>query len=108
MIELAVALVVAHLLADYPLQGDFLAGQKNNALRTSVGTHALTAHALIQGGIVGAACALLGYNWLGPFVLVAVTHWVIDLGKVRGRYGLTVDQLLHVIVLALVLLLVVG
>ena len=86
-------LLVGHALCDFPLQGDFLAGAKNHR-RPMPGTPwwiALTAHALIQAGMVGLVTgnALLG---VAEFCL----HWMIDHSKCDGRFGLTTDQALHV------------
>lgn len=59
-------LVCAHFLADYPLQGDFLA---LNKARTGPGYvpwwHALTAHAFIHGGFVA---LITGYWCIGGLV----------------------------------------
>ena len=88
------ALLVGHALADYPLQGDFLARGKNHKapLPGVPFYHCLVAHALIHGGMV----ALLTRNvWLG--VAETIVHMAIDYGKCDGRYGLDVDQSLHIL-----------
>lgn len=100
MIELLLALIVAHFLADYPLQGDFLASAKTRVGREAMGAHALTAHAAIQGGVCGLAAALLGHPWMLVLLIVAGTHWLIDLGKIRDWYGINTDQAAHGLVLA--------
>nr|WP_226895461.1 DUF3307 domain-containing protein [Luteolibacter marinus] len=86
------AFAIAHAMADFPLQGDYLAREKQ---RKHAGSSlqwfiALTAHSLIHAGGV----------WLvsGSVVLGAVElvlHWLIDLGKGEGKYGYAADQLLH-------------
>lgn len=86
-------LLVGHALADYPLQGDFLAKAKNG-LAPIAGVpwwQALSAHALIHAGFVA---AITGSIWLGLAEFSA--HWWIDNAKCRGRIGFNVDQLLHV------------
>lgn len=88
------AFAIAHALAYFPLQGDFLAKQK--ARVTSSGTSewliALTAHCLIQAGGV----------WLvsGSAVFAAVElllHALIDIGKGERKFGIVTDQALHLL-----------
>jgi len=86
------ALAVAHALADFPLQGDYLARQKTRATAGSIEEWivALTAHSLIHAGAV----------WLvtGSMILGAaelVLHALIDLGKGERKFGLVTDQILH-------------
>lgn len=86
------AFAIAHALADFPLQGDYLAREKqrSNAASSREWFIALTAHSLIHAGGV----------WIvsGSVVLAAVElfmHWLIDLGKGEGKYGYATDQLLH-------------
>lgn len=86
------AFLVMHALADFPLQGDFLAAQKsrNKADNLSVWIVALTAHSVIHAGGV----------WLvsGSLVFAAaelILHALIDLGKGEGKFGLVTDQMLH-------------
>lgn len=95
------AFAIGHMLADYPLQGEFLAVQKNHRLppgevRTDLPKglwfHCLTAHALIHAGCVWviSGSAVLGF---AEFVL----HWVIDFMKSEGLTNFHVDQLLHLL-----------
>lgn len=95
------ALAIGHSLADYPLQGAFLADAKNRHANPfspaenassplGLWIHALTAHSLIHGGAV----------WLitGSVSLALVEvglHWMIDFSKCEGWFGYTTDQLLH-------------
>lgn len=85
-------LIFAHMLADYPLQGDFLATAKNR--NTPLGKlfwpHALGAHATIHGGFVFLLTGSLTFA-LGEIVL----HAFIDWAKCEGRISLNVDQALH-------------
>lgn len=94
-------LLFAHLLADYPLQGDFLANMKGkNAI-------VLFSHAGIWTGCIMLGLTLTGHHpemWMG-FNLFTV-HTVADLLKARKlawykrmdalKGGLLVDQLIHV------------
>lgn len=87
-------LLVGHALADYPLQGDFLAKAKNR-LAPIAGVpwwQALSAHALIHAGFVS---AVTGSLWLGLAEFVA--HSLIDDAKCRGRLTFNQDQGLHVL-----------
>ena len=100
------ALLIGHALADFPLQGGFLAAEKNRKAGTPGGTtfvprdaeipkglwvYALTAHALIQGGMVW---LITGNYWIGlaEFVL----HWLIDFAKRHQWLNFHTDQFLHV------------
>jgi hypothetical protein len=96
--ELLLALLVGHALADYPLQGDFLARGKNAAapLPGVPWPTILLAHAAIHGGFVG---YLTGSVWLG--LAEFVVHAGIDHAKCTGRFGtgeraFNIDQGLHV------------
>lgn len=92
MISLLFLLLVWHALADYPLQGDFLAKAKNR-MAPIPGVpwyQALGAHALIHAGGVA---LLTGSLALGVAELVA--HFLIDDAKCRGRIGFNADQGLH-------------
>lgn len=95
-------LVVGHAVADYPLQSDFMAREKNPWLpqdpaRVPPGQKpvvfwpwVLSAHALIHGGAV---MLITGSALLG--VLETLCHWCIDLAKCAGWTGLNTDQCLH-------------
>lgn len=97
---LLVALIVGHYLADYPLQGDFLAQAKQRILEPDgVGAHALAAHSVIQGGTAAVAGLWITGTWPVFFFTVMVTHWIIDFGKIANFYGFRVDQWLHLTVL---------
>ena len=97
------ALAIGHAIADFPLQGDFLArgkdrhqafiqlvdGQENPKY---LWAYLMTAHCLIQAGFVWiiTGSALLGFV---EFVL----HWIIDAIKCDNRTSFEVDQLLHLL-----------
>lgn len=87
-------LMVAHFIADYPLQGEFLAKGKNRTapIPGVPWQHPLTAHAVIHGGFVG---LITGELWLG--FAEAVAHWIIDDAKCRGKFGYNADQALHAV-----------
>ena len=101
--KLLLALTVAHLIGDFPLQGNFLATNKGRY------DFLLAVHALIATGCV---CLVLGsinrFTWLiGGFLLVG--HFIIDRWKARKRDksdGLTedlwLDQAMHFLQLCIV------
>jgi hypothetical protein len=93
MSEMFFWLMVGHAVADYPLQGDFLARAKNHRLPVPgmPWQIALFMHALMHGGAVA---LITGSVALG--VAETVVHMGIDWLKCEGRTGLTTDQLLHV------------
>lgn len=102
------ALIVAHAICDYPLQGDFLARAKNRfaPVQGFAWYQALGAHAVIHGGAVA---FVTGVWWLGALEFIA--HFVIDDQKCAGRIGLNTDQALHIACKAiwvLVAILIVG
>jgi hypothetical protein len=92
-IEMLAGLIVAHVVCDYPLQGDFLAKAKNRAapLPGVPWWQALGAHAAIHGGGVW---LVTGSIWLG--LAETVAHAVIDDRKCSGRLTFNQDQALHV------------
>lgn len=95
-------LLFAHLVADYPLQGAFLADMKGKNFLL------LCTHAGIWTGTILIAAHLIGYSvdLLDVFILFSV-HAVADFMKARpiGFYkklnplgwGLAIDQLIHVV-----------
>jgi hypothetical protein len=87
-------LLVGHAVADYPLQGDFLAKAKNKWLPIAGVPWwiAMAAHCAIHAGVV----ALVTHNIiLGCLEFTA--HFGIDVLKCGGRTNFTTDQALHVI-----------
>lgn len=89
MIEIAALLIAAHFVADYPLQGDFLAKAKfDGPLRV---WH-LLGHSAIHGGAV-----LLVTGSVILALLETVVHMAIDEAKVRGWTTFAQDQALHMV-----------
>ena len=88
------AFVVIHALADFPLQGDYIARQKSRTLSDSRSDWivALVAHCVIHAGgvwLVSGSLALAGVEFL--------LHGVIDLGKGEEKFGIATDQIFHVL-----------
>ena len=90
---MAVLLVVGHILADYALQGDFMARAKNH--RTPVPgvpwTTVLVSHAATHAASVYLVTGSLA---LGAIELVC--HTLIDWAKCDRRLSFNTDQALHV------------
>lgn len=102
ILTIALMLIAAHWLLDYPLQGEFLANAKRlGPLRV----YHLIAHAGLQGAGVA---VVTGNIWLG--LLEWLAHAIIDEAKVRGKTTLAQDQALHMVckVLWLAFLIVFG
>lgn len=90
---LVALLLFFHALADFPLQGDYLARAKS-AKTPLAGTPwwiALAAHSAIHAGFV-----LLATGSLVLFAAEYVAHALIDHAKCEGRIGYVTDQALHV------------
>lgn len=93
MYETLLALLVAHLVADFPLQPAWMIRHKRHPA-------VLGLHALI---VVGTAALALG-GWPGALLLILVgTHLVMDAVKVyllQDSLGsFTVDQVVHLVVI---------
>ena len=95
------ALVIAHAIADFPLQGAFLAQGKNRHLANTdfqgdeprfLWVYCLTAHSLIQSGGVW---LITGSFALG--VIEFVIHWLLDYAKCEGWTNFHADQLAHIL-----------
>lgn len=87
-------LVFGHMLADYPLQTDFIAKGKNRntAIPGVPWYYIMTAHAFMHGGAVGL--------FTGSMVLAfaeTVVHFFIDVAKCEGYTNIHVDQALHIV-----------
>ncbi len=93
-IEMLGLMIGAHALADYPLQGDFLARAKNrkSPIDGVPWYQALAAHAAIHALFVG---VITGSIYLAAAEFVA--HCVIDDFKCQGRISFNSDQALHII-----------
>lgn len=91
-------LIFFHSLADYPLQGDFLAQGKNR--NTDLGKifwpYALSSHAIIHGGFVFLATQNI---WIGlaESVIHAITDWL----KCENKITMLTDQIIHYLCKAL-------
>lgn len=87
-------LIVGHAIADYPLQGDFLARAKNRTapIPGFPWWQAMTAHAVIHAGMVGVITGSIGLG-----LAEGAIHWLTDDLKCRGKIGLNTDQAIHIV-----------
>jgi hypothetical protein len=87
-ITLLLLLLASHWIADYPLQGDFLANaKKDGPLRFY--------HLVAHSGIHGAFVMIVTGSWI-----LGLTEWflhiIIDEMKIRGYTNFVHDQFLHI------------
>lgn len=89
-------LLIGHALADYPLQGDWIAKAKNPTFKPvpneTIWPGVMACHAGIHAGFV----VLFTMHWsLG--IAEFIMHFVIDYLKCIGKFGYNTDQCLHVV-----------
>jgi len=91
---LMLALAIGHALADFPLQGSWLAEQKSRHQASSKSDWlvALAAHSLIH---CGAVWLITGSVVLG--IVEFFLHAFIDTLKAEKKIGLLGDQALHLV-----------
>lgn len=87
----ACLLLFGHMLADYPLQGDFLVKAKRGVIEGCPWWVGLLAHCWIHAGFV-----LLFTHSLWLMLAELVAHFIIDKLKCAGRTNMIEDQALHV------------
>jgi hypothetical protein len=99
-VQLFFALVIGHAVADFPLQGEYLAVGKNRRLLMRLKDPArppdqwiycMGAHCLIHAGTVW---LISGSAVLGAVELVV--HWGLDQAKCEGKTSFAFDQWGHV------------
>jgi hypothetical protein len=92
-VRVLLLMLCGHALADYPLQGDFLAKGKNPWLPLPgvPWFWCMSAHCLIHGLAV-----YLVTGSLAVLLMEAVGHFAIDLNKCRGNISFNADQGCHV------------
>lgn len=87
-------LLFLHALADYPLQGDFLAKAKNRhaPIPGVPWWQAMFAHTMIHAGFVFMATGSIALA-----LAEMVVHWVVDDNKCSGQLSFNQDQAIHVL-----------
>ncbi len=90
-------IILAHYIADYPLQGDFLAQTKGKYW------YSLLAHSVIYGLTIALALKLLGLFAIWKAIALIISHMVIDYKKATAKNKekalttyLYIDQALHI------------
>lgn len=95
------ALSIGHAVADFPLQGEYLATGKNWRLLKRLQDPArpekiwiacMAAHCLVHAGAVW---LITGSSLFA--VIELVLHWSIDVAKCSGKTNFNLDQALHII-----------
>lgn len=94
ILQVVFLLFVGHFIADYPLQGDFLAKAKN--WKTPIPgirwTHAMTAHCTIHAGFV---FIITGMPLLA--LIEFVVHFATDYAKCSEWIDFDTDQAIHLL-----------
>ena len=100
VLTIFLALAMGHVLADFPLQGRFMADTKNrhndvsnyfkNTPPAGIWIHTLTGHCLIHGAAVW---LITGSAVLASFEIAL--HWIIDYARCEGWTSFHTDQILH-------------
>lgn len=99
--QMLFALMIGHAVADYPLQGEFLAMCKNRrflvrlkdpARPPELWLYCMAAHCLIHAGAVW---VITGSVVLGAVELAL--HWALDQAKCEGKTTFAMDQWGHVL-----------
>jgi hypothetical protein len=108
MITTIILLLVWHALADYPLQGDFIAEWKNPKKKSNewpyfeknpIWLWVMGAHCMIHAGGV----YMITLSWVCALIEFA-THWAIDTARCKGRISFIQDQALHLVTKAVIVL----
>lgn len=89
-IELLFGLFVGHAVCDVALHSKELSRLKRRRFSPSCWWYFLWGHSLMHGG---AAYVVTGNVYLG--ILETVCHFIIDLLKCEGKFGMFTDQFLH-------------
>lgn len=106
IIEIIFWLLVAHFLADYPLQTPEMGKYKNKrnqptppdskAKPVSVWFAYMTSHAFVHAGL---SALVVGF----PFgFLIGFLHWIQDYFKCKIQYSPNLDQIIHILIIVLV------
>ena len=116
MLTIIIAVVLAHLLGDYPLQGTFLATMKSKS------RYILFVHCFIWSGLVFLTLSFFGLDAPWKFFFLLIVHYLVDYWKChtfatpeerKKTFGITmtgmqaffIDQSIHVVQLGVVILL---
>lgn len=100
IIENILWILLAHYIADYPLQGSFLAQTKGQYF------YSLWVHSIIYGLTMALTFKLLGIDYyILKGLLIITTHIIIDYKKATAKNKqkaltsyLYIDQILHIVI----------
>ena len=105
ILESFLFLVFLHFVADFPMQGSYLAMTKGKVF------YSLIAHSVIYAGILSCGLYLLGIYAIWKSVVLLVSHVVIDYWKshaknIENQNGiyLYIDQGFHIVINTVLLL----
>ena len=97
--------LLAHYIADYPLQGDFLAQTKGKYW------YSLFVHSIIYGLTIALCFKLIGVFAIWKVIVLVGSHIIIDYKKATAKNKdkalttyLYIDQILHLIINIILLL----
>jgi hypothetical protein len=97
--------LLAHYIADYPLQGDFLAQTKGKYW------YSLLVHSIMYGLTIALCFKLMGVFAIWKAVVLVSSHIIIDYKKATAKNKdkalttyLYIDQFLHIIINIMLLL----
>jgi hypothetical protein len=97
--------LLAHYIADYPLQGDFLAQTKGKYW------YSLLAHSIIYGLTIALCYKLIDVFTIWKAIVLIGSHMIIDYKKATAKNKdkalttyLYIDQILHLIINIILLL----
>lgn len=101
------ALLIGHAVADYPLQGKFLAIRKNRHIKavdfsgetpSSIWAYCLSAHSLVHAGMLWLIFAGFRLPHGVEFAIAEfILHWIIDFAKCERWTDFHADQGLHML-----------
>ena len=99
LIHLFWLLVAGHCLVDTSLQTESIIERKNHNCEDTWVIW-LTHHAMVQGLIVTAIVYFITKDFtlsVNLGIVETILHWAIDFGKCDYRYGIIMDQFLHIL-----------
>lgn len=91
-LQMALLLTSLHFLADFPLQGEYIAMNKGPDSGSPHWAWIMSTHCSIHSGFV-----LLVTGSALLFVLEFLLHFTLDVAKCKGMIGFSTDQIIHLI-----------
>lgn len=91
-LQMALLLTALHFLADFPLQGEYIALNKDSGSGCPNWAWIMSAHCAIHSGFV-----LLATGSALLFAFEFLVHFALDVAKCRGLIGFSTDQVMHLL-----------